>query len=267
MRYVFFLLILASVYCGCSRGKYYVTDIFRKQDVAGLDSMVLDSTYQLYLRVVYKYKNDKGENVLISNAASNDLGDKTRIEVEYLLLSGVHKNALYISTIPDKYLHYYSTNYFADTLLNAYDFSTFHFGKISPDGESISFTSQSRQKINTWDLRPFLIGTFPAVLTIREIAIQKKDLVENVILLSKTLDPAIFFKRQNSFSIIFEKPGSRTDTCIDYMFCKLREQNIYFKESKNSNIDLLFRFNKNINGSKDSTILFDSRRTRYAPVR
>ena len=123
-------LILTMLCCACTRGKYYISDVFRTGEFGNMEAIVLDSTYHFYLREVYRDKNQQNENILKANVENKDTANKTRIEVEYLLLSRVHKNAIYISTIPDKYQHYYSANHFADTLINAYDFSTFHFGKI-----------------------------------------------------------------------------------------------------------------------------------------
>jgi len=260
------LLLFALFCCACSRGKYYVSNIFRKGDSGNMETLVIDSTYHFYLREVYKDKNQQKENILKTNLEKTDTANKTRIEVEYLLLSWVHKNAIYIPTIPDKYQRYYSSNHFADTLINAYDFSTFYFGKIAGDGESISFASRHEKKVITWDIRPFIPGLFPKKVSIREIAIQRNDMVENVILINKALEEPLSFTHQNNFTIIFEIPGRKWDTCKDAsMLCKLSDQKIYFNQIKNG-FDLFFRFDKNIGDSKDSAIRFDYRRTRYSQV-
>jgi hypothetical protein len=261
------LLILAMFCCACSRGKYYISDIFSSGKSTDMETMALDSTYHFYLREVYRVKNLQNEYILKTNIDKNDSSVKTRIEVEYLLLSRVHKNAIYISTIPDKYQHYYSANFYADTLINAYDFSTFHFGKISEDGESISFISKDGKKVVTWDIRPFIIDLFPKKLSIREIAVQRKEMVENVILINKSLEEPLSFSLQKNFAIIFEKPGRKQDTCKDgSLLCRLSDQKIYFYRGDRGQ-DVIFRFNKNIGKPGDSVIRFDYRRTRYTPVR
>jgi hypothetical protein len=267
MKIFYSLLLMAFFCCSCSRGKYYSSDIFNKGDTCNMESLVLDSTYQFYLREVYRVKNNQNEYVLKTNLEKNDTTKRTRIEVEYLLISWVHKNVIYISTIPDKYQHYYSSNFFADTLINAYDFSTFHFGKIAEDGESISFISRDRKKAVTWDIRPFITGLFPKKVSIREIVVQRKDLVENVILVNKSLEEPISFCRQNSFTIIFERPGMKTDTCDNAStLCRLSDKKIYFNRL-NHGADVFFRFNKSISESGDSAIRFDYSRTRYSPVK
>ena len=266
MKTIYFVSFCLILCCACSRGKYYISDVFRNGNTENMQVLNLDKSYQFYLRQVYRDKNQRQENILKTNLEKNDTADKTRIEVEYLLLSWEQKKAIYISTIPDKYQHYYSSNHFADTLINAYDFSTFHFGIIHDDGESLSFTSKDRKKVMTWDIRPFINGSFPQKILIREIAIQRKDMLENVILINKALEEPLSFVRQKSFTIIFEKPGNRSDTCRDAaMLCCLSDQKIYL-DPGSKGVDILFRFNKSISDSKDSAIRFDYRRTRYAPV-
>lgn len=267
MKNCIYILMLVFICCACSRGKYAVSGIFRKEGETPMEVIHLDSSYHYYLREVFKAKNTLQENVLKTNVEKGDTLDKVRIEIEHLLISSLHKNAIYISTIPDKYQKYYSANFIADTLINAYDFSTFHFGKIAEDGESISFVSEKEKQTITWDIRPFINGTFPGKLSIREIAVQRNDLLENVILINKALEEPLVFKKQDNFAIVFEKPGWKQDTCNDAsMLCKLADQKIYLHKMKHG-YDIYFRFNKGINYSKDSAIRFDSRRTRYPPVK
>jgi hypothetical protein len=263
---ILFPLFFVVLCCACSRGKYYVSNVFRKAEVRNMESFELDSTYNFYLREVYKDKNEQNENILKTNVEKKDTANATRIEVEYLLLSWVHKNAVYITTIPDKYQNYYSTNFIADTLINAYDFSTFHFGKIADDGESIFFISYNGKKVVSWDIRPFITTRFANKVSIREIAVQKNDFIENVILINKALEEPITFVRQNNFAIVFETPGKKAALLADRTaLCKLSDQKIYFSQVKHG-FDIFFRFNKNINDYKDSTIRFDYRRTKYAPL-
>ena len=259
-------LLLVLLCCACSRGKYYTSNIFHNGDGRNMQSLSFDSTYHFYLREVYKDKNQQKENILKTNLEKKDTANKTRIEVEYLLLSWVHKDVIYISTIPDKFQRYYSSFHFADTIINAYDFSTFHFGKISEDGESIYFTSRDRKSVITWDIRPFITRHCPDKVSVREIAMQRKDIIENVILINKSLEEPISFTRQNSFTIVFEKPGSKPDSCKDAStLCRLSDGKIYFDPVKHG-FDIYFRFNKNITDSRDSAIRFDYRRTRYSPI-
>lgn len=266
MKYLVFLFLLCFFYCGCSRGKYFVTNNFHREKFSSNDILELDSTYRFYLREVYKDKNLNNENVLKTNVDKKDTANKVRIEVEYLLLSWKHRNAIYISTIPDKYQHYYSANRFADTLINAYDFSTFHFGRIANDGESISFLSKDQSKLVTWDIRPFIANTDPLKITIREIAVQRKELLENVILINKALEEPIWFRKQKSFTVIFEKPGKLSGDSLHTGYCTLLDKRIYINSSNHS-VELFLRFNRNITDSKDSVIGFDDRRTRYSPVK
>ncbi len=265
MKTILFLLMGLFFCCGCSKGKYYTSDVFRRGDTGKMKEEPLDSTYHFYLREVYKDKNDQNENILKTNVDKNNTGNKIRIEVEYLLLSWAYKRVIYISTNPDKYQHYYSSNRFGDTVLNAYDFSTFHFGKIDDGGESISFVSNDRKKLVTWDIRPFINLNFPQKVFIREISILRKETVQNVILINKALEEPVGFIHQKNFTIIFEKPGSKKDTCDDTGLCRLYDSKVYYRKQKHGT-DIFFRFNKNINNSRDSAIGFDYQRTQYPPA-
>ena len=264
MKIFMSILLFVLLFAGCSRGKFAVSDVFRKGATDNIQLLALDSTYHFYLREVYKYKNEQMENVLKTNVDKSDTANKTRIEVEYLLLSHVHKNAVYISTIPDRYQHYYSNNQVADTLINAYDFNMFHFGKIADDGESIYFTTPKGEKAITWDIRPFITDQFPRKIFIREIAIKRKEVMENVIIINSALEQPLAFTRQKNFTIIFESANNKSDTCDGLAgLCKVSDQKIYFLREKHG-YDLLFRFDKNIPNSKDSAIRFNCSKIRYS---
>ncbi len=261
---IFISILLFTLFCtGCSRGKFYVSDVFRKGSVDNIKILKLDSTYQFYLREVYKSQNQQLENVLKTNVEKSDTANKTRIEVEYLLLSRVYKNAIYISTIPDRYQHYYSNNMVADTLINAYDFNTFHFGKIADDGESIYFSTAKGERAISWDIRPFINDQFPRKMFIREIAIKRNEIMDNVILINSALEEPLVFTKQKNFTIIFESANNKADTCEGIAgLCKLSDQNMYFLPIKKG-YDLLFRFDRNIPNSKDSAIRFNYSKIRY----
>jgi hypothetical protein len=256
------LIILCSA---CSRGEYFITSAFRNGMPDNVETLTLDSTYHFYIRQVYKDKNELNENVLKSNL-DGDTINKLRIEVEYLLLSLHHKNAIYISTIPDKYQHYYTNFHYADTLINAYDFSTFHFGKIDENREGITFKSKRRKKILSWDIRPFLNDTIPTKLTIREISMERSEIVENVILLDKALEEPVSFTLQKNFSIIFQRPLRRREMSkMSEQRFAVADRKLYFRPHDRSFI-VYFRFDRNIDNSRDSVIGFDYRRTRYSPL-
>jgi hypothetical protein len=264
MRSFLIVLNLALFCSACSRGEYFITNAFRNGIPADVEIFTLDSTYHFYIRQVYKDKNALNENVLKTNL-DGDTANKIRIETEYLLLSLQHRNAIYISTIPDKYQRYYAGMHNADTLINAYDFSTFHFGTIDENGESISFVSKKRKKILTWDIRPFLNGTKPEKLLVREISVERNDIVENVILLDKALEEPVSFTLQKNFSIIFHKPLKRREEerTSEHPVPRADRQ-LYFRPNDHS-FNIYFRFNKNIENSRDSVIGFDNRRIRYFP--
>lgn len=258
-------LSLALLCTACSRGEYFITNAFRNGLPDNVETLTLDSTYHFYMRQVYKDKNELNENVLRSNL-DGDTINKLRVEVEYLLLSLRHRNAIYISTIPDKYQRYYATFHFADTLINAYDFSTFHFGKINDNGEGITFRSHRRRKILSWDIRPFLKDSVPHKLSIREISVERNEIVENVILLDKALEEPVSFTLQKNFTIIFQRPLRRREMDrVSEQPVAVSDRRLYFRPHDHS-FTVYFKFDRNVDNSRDSVIGFDYRRTRYSPL-
>jgi len=259
-KYIAIPLILLC--CGCSRGKYYVTDTFRVGAAGNMQFIEIDSSYYFYKREVYKDKDENSQNILRSNVSKTDTANKIRIEVEYLLISLLHKNAIYITTVPDKFQYYYSKHMLPDSIINAYDFNAFYFGKLNNDGEFITFVSENNKKKMSWQLRP-LANAFPKQLFLRELEIEKKDVLSDVILVERALQVPVVFTRQAVCRIVFARPDATEQSDASLIKNRLVDGRIYFYESKHG-FDILFRFSNNIN-TKDSAIGFNHKRTLYNP--
>ena len=213
---------------------------------------------------MYKDKDEDSLNILRSNVSKIDTARKIRIEVEYLLISFMHKNVIYITTVPDKFQSYYSKYILPDTIINSYDFNTFQFGKLDADGEIVTFVEEDKTKEITWQLRPVLTNDFPKQISLRELAIEKKDIPDDVILVDKALQEQVVFTKQNVCNIIFNKPGTKAADSTSLMKCRLADDRIYFYRGSHG-YNVLFRFNNSING-KDSAISFNGKRTIFTPV-
>jgi hypothetical protein len=255
------IFLLAFCLCACSRGEYFVSPSFRDGHLPGIRSLALDTSFVLYVRQVNR--DDEAANGLQEKTGS--LGQETvcvkRVEVEYLLLSLKRRMAMYFSTIPDKYQQYYSKYQFADTVINTYDLSTFYFGTVDENGESISFETIDSKKIMTWDLRPFVNSNYPSKIYIREIAVQRNHEMEDIILVAKALGAPVYFERQTGFQFIFYRPGGNQSP--DGSQVTLADRNLYYRRHDHG-YTIYFRFDKPIGNSKDSTIGFDYKRTRYS---
>jgi hypothetical protein len=249
--------------CACSRGKYYVTDTFRMGAAGNIQFIEIDSSYYFYKREVYKDKDENSQNILRSNVSKTDTATKIRIEVEYLLISLLHKNAIYITTVPDKFQYYYSEHMLPDSVINAYDFSAFYFGKLNNDGEFITFVAENGIKKMRWQLRPSLANAFPKQLFLRELEIEKKDVLSDVILVERALQVQVVFTKQAACSIIFARPDATEQSEASLIKNRLADGRIYFYQSKHG-IDILLRFSNNIN-TQDSAIGFNHKRTLYDP--
>jgi hypothetical protein len=259
-----YLTILAVIsVCGCSRGKYYVTNTFRNGTPPDVDYINLDTSYRFYKREVYRDKDKDSLNVLRSNVSKTDTAKKIRIEVEYLLISLLHQNVIYITTVPDKFQYYYSRYILPDTIVNSYDFNTFQFGKLDADGEMVTFLKTTKTKKIIWQLKPVLNNTFPKQIFLRELTIEKKDMPDDVILVDKALQEQVVFSKQNTYNIIFNRPGSNPIDAASLMQCHLSDERIYFYKGKRG-YNVSFRFNNSING-KDSAISFNHKRTTFIP--
>ena len=65
------------------------------------------------------------------------------------------------------------------------------------------------------------------------MAVQRKDIYENIILIKSALEEPVSVRHQNNFAFIFEKPINKGDTCYDPSSpCKLSDQKIYCNKIK-----------------------------------
>ena len=139
-------------------------------------------------------------------------------------------------------------------------------GKLGEDGEMVTFIADEQDKKVYWQIRPMLYNGFPKQIFLRELSIEKKDVMADVILVDKALQEQVAFTRQPSYTIIFNKPvGKDGDTdSTELVKCRLADNKIYFYQYDHG-VNLYFRFNCNIN-AKDSTIGFNYKRTKYNPA-
>ena len=261
-RYVIILMVISC--CGCSRGKYYVTNTFRNGTPDNVYYIDIDSSYRFYKREVYKDKDEDSLNILRSNVSKTDTAKKIRIEVEYLLISLQHKNVIYITTVPDKFQYYYSKYILPDTIINSYDFNTFQFGKLDTAGEMVTFLKTNKEREITWQLRPVLANSFPKQIFLRELTVEKKDMPDDVILVDKALQEQVVFTKQTTYNIVFDRPGPKIKDAASLMQCRLSNERIYFYKGKHG-YNVSFRFNNSING-RDSAISFNHKRTIFTPL-
>jgi hypothetical protein len=153
MKKIIILLLAVILFFSCAR-KFDISTAFRKGTPEGMGKLVLDSSYHLYIREVFLDTSDVGDkSVLVNN---NDLGLKNKlIEIEYLLLSEKQNRVVYIATIPDKYQAYYTkkARYLNREYLNAYDFSTFRFGKKAAAEKMIVYENKNGHGSDSWNYK------------------------------------------------------------------------------------------------------------------
>lgn len=254
---IFMSLLL---FFSCTR-KYNVSNVFRKGVPAGMQQWKLDSSCHLYIREVFLDTINPGDKSVKNNNETYNAANQL-IEIEYLLLSLQNNKAVYIATIPDKYLNYYAkkARYLKRNYLNAYDFSTFRFGKKALQKNEISFDNIAANTSDTWKYEM----ENDSVLHVYEVVERINGDAANVYLVDEALSRQATFIKQDNYKIAFrnmdkerkvEKKRGRPplerfskDSCIWYK----KDGNKY---------TIWFRFNKSLPKSyKDSTISFGNSR-------
>lgn len=258
------IIVWVILIFSCSR-KYSITNVFRKGIPADMQQWVLDSSYQLYIREVLLDTTNPGDKVVKLDKNTSAVKSKL-IEIEYLLLSDKNNRVVYISTIPDKYLNYYQKKikYLKREYLNAYDFSTFRFGKKAENADEIIFYKANTKHYDTWKYRM----DNDSMLRIYEVIEQVNDDV-NVYLVDNSLSyPAIFTKLDN-YKIAFrnmdkEKKSERKSGRPPLI--RFSINNIIYYRSNGDRCTIYFRFNKTLPpGYKDSAISFGHSRLVNTP--
>jgi hypothetical protein len=143
MKYLLYTILIALL-MSCQSRKYLIVRDF---DTSDKKNIALDNSYEFYLREIYR--DSTGQTFMLKKEPAKN---SKLIEMEYLLYSKDQAKLIYISTVPDKYQKYYSNWRLKDTtLINAYDFNTFHVGKISKEGIVFHDIKENRTSI-IWEI-------------------------------------------------------------------------------------------------------------------
>ncbi|MGC4103420.1 hypothetical protein [Ferruginibacter sp.] len=256
------LLLLFS----CAR-KYNISQAFRNGVPADMQKIVLDNTYKLYIREVFLDTADAGDKNVQSTLVPTSNATKL-IEIEYLLFSAERGRAVYIATIPDKYQLYYAkkSKYLPREYLNAYDFSTFRFGKKAADGKGIVF--ENGQYSATWNYEML----HDSILHVYEVVERLNGDASNVYLVDEALSRKASFVQTDSFKIVFRNMTIEKKLDINEVKKGRKpykrfwlDNTIYFR-NENNKYSIYFRFDHSLpSGYKDSTISFGNARLVNAP--
>ncbi len=263
MKQIITILFFVLLFFSCAR-KYSITDIFRKGVPADMQQWKLDSTYHLYIREVFLDTTNPGDKSVKNNNEIFSTSDKL-IEIEYLLFSQQSGRAVYIATIPDKYLSYYAKKgkYLPRQYLNAYDFSTFRFGKKTDNEDEIFFANAKHS--DTWKYRI----EDDSVLHVHEV-VERINGDANVYLVDEALSRKASFIKLANYKIAFrnmdkerklekKKRGRKPDE-------RFSEDSIIYYRNDGGKYSIYFRFNKSLPKTyKDSTISFGNNRLVNAP--
>jgi hypothetical protein len=197
----YFLLLLLAVFLGGCKHNYYLFGRAGDPDPVDYRRILLDSTYELYVRKVVRV-GEEGNKDLESKQKTRRSKENPLIEVEYLLLSDSNNDVIYFSTLADKFQKYYQQYYLGDGYVNVEDFETICFG-TRQDEHTFIFTSgdTALHSYDTWTWRKDDSGG--KVLAVQEFV---KGEFQLFIPAVQALKDSIFFKRVGAFSIVHHYP-------------------------------------------------------------
>lgn len=260
-------ILLVILLFSCAR-KYSISSAFRNGIPADMQQWKLDSTYHLYIREVFVDTSDPGDKTVIVNNALENSAEKL-IEVEYLLFSQKLNRAVYIATIPDKYQNYYPKKimYLKREYLNAYDFSTFRFGKITENENEIIFDNAVTRRSDTWKYKI----EADSILHVYEVIERCNGEATSIYLVDEALSRQATFVKQKNYRIAFrnmdkeKKVAKKTGRPPLERFSK---DSIIYYRNENNRYSIYFRFSTSLPKNYiDSTISFDNRRLVNMPFK
>ncbi len=263
MKKIITILFFVLLFFSCAR-KYNITSVFKNGIPTDMQQWKLDSSYHLYIREVFLDTINAGDKSVKNNNEIFSASDKL-IELEYLLFSQKNGRAVYIATIPDKYLNYYAKKgkYLPRQYLNAYDFSTFRFGLKTTGEEEIVFTNTKHS--DTWKYRI----EHDSILHVYEV-VERINGDVNVFLVDEALSRKASFVKLANYKIAFrnmdkerkletKKKGRKPDE-------RFSKDSIIYYRNDGGKYSIYFRFNKSLpKNYKDSTISFGNNRLVNVP--
>jgi len=260
MKKIIILLFGAGLFFSCAR-KYSITSVFKKGVPADMQQWVLDSSYHLYIREVFLDTTNPGDKAVHNNNVNSSAAGKL-IEIEYLIFSEDSKRAVYISTIPDKYLLYYAkkARYLKRAYLNAYDFSTFRFGKKDNRSNEIVFDNSITKHSDTWKYEI----EKDSILHVYEVVERINGDANNVYLVDEALSRKANFIKLGSFRIAFRNMDKEKKVETKRgrpPLERFSKDNIIYYRCDGNKCSIYFRFNKSLPPRyKDSAISFGNLR-------
>jgi len=260
MKKIIILLFCMLLLYSCAR-KFDISNAFRKGIPADMQQLELDSSFHLYIREVFLDTSNAGDK-MVQHANTNANNGGQLIEVEYLLFSEFKNQLVYISTIPDKYLLYYAKKikYLPRAYLNAYDFSTFRFGKKVTNSNAIVFNNTQTNRSDTWNYSM----EKDSILHVYEVIERVNGDAAAVYLADEALSRTASFTRTDSFRIVFRNMDKEKKTDIKKGRPPLKrfsKDNIIYYRKEGKGYRIYFRFNKTLPARyKDSTISFGNTR-------
>lgn len=244
MKTFIIYIILCALSVGC--GNYFTRIKYsNKQLLLDASTITLDSTYDYYIRKVYKKEKQKGQKSFAANI--DEVGtQKDLIEIEYLLISN-KGYVIYLTMIQDRRQMFYAKNYLGDKYLNGFDFRNFLFGKIQND--EVSFTSKDNSKtVDKWKIN---FNNARDIVTVTSITEMKHGDFEQMLPVELALEKQLGFAKIKTPILVFHEPGKKNDTLISsddkihfYKPCHKMRIHFLFKKDPNDDLIIYYKYNR-----------------------
>ncbi|MDB5022868.1 MAG: hypothetical protein JWP78_623 [Mucilaginibacter sp.] len=271
MKKLIILVLVCSAFTGCHFRRFYSMMEGRPHAADyKLDSLMLDSSYQLYVRQIGK---PKGDFALSRNNMEETSGtDQERIELQYLLLSAKQKKVIYLTTIPPLHtgddIHrwiydeplYENTNY-----VNIWVLNLFFIGAYDESAQTFTFQKKDGQSSDTWTV---LVDKNSSLLTVVNMTDPKRSQLQHVDSADprKVLELSIKFYKQKDFHLGYD--GNWLDSNFSTGTELTGNRLALYYANDNGDNDIFFHVGKqpgNNHNFEDLWVHFYDIRIRYQP--
>jgi hypothetical protein len=250
MKNICFVL-LAFLLWGCSSNYYYTISYSRMDLFKNAPVISIDSSYNYYIRKVFKSDKSSNEKKFVSNYYTAGL-QQDLIEIEYLLVSKNTGNIIYLTMLQDRRQQYYARNYIGDQYINAHDFKNFLFGAAKVP--AVVFTS--KKDITTTDEWYLKYNNSKDTVWVESIIENIHGEYEQSIPVERALDKRIGFSKISPPALVFYDPYDDVHKILSSADNKIHIYKPYNKDR----IHFIFRDNE-----QDWMIYFKDNRMPYRP--
>jgi hypothetical protein len=241
---ILILIALSALSCSNVKNKYFTRlpdeGFNYYKDRQQVDSLVIDDSYQFYIRQIcrekpvngYYYSKNPSATAAVVRCDCDDQTityPKERLEIQYLLISTKHKKFAYISTMPPSVSNggmlYNSPLFDIDNYININYFNTFFFGELNSD--TLNFKTTRKNEIVKKVSQPDMSWVYTVEAKTKNLEIVK--------VISKLENKPITYIPANSIQPnmkFYHKPKYAIGLCDSTDAASLTDKNNNFLENR-----------------------------------